>query len=246
MKKQQLQGGEKSWRLNAFLREAGLGSRRKADELIRAGLIFVNGAVADFGTMVGIADEVFFQGCRVKLKAKKLRVWLYNKPRGVICTFSPRERPNLSDELQLGESFFTVGRLDKDSEGLLLLTNCGETAQLLTHPSYGHEKEYVVTLTRPGPPEMCRRFVSGIELEDGLSRAVRAEWIDVSSFRIVLTQGRNRQIRRMCEFFGCRIKKLQRIRFGELKLDVQTGKCRLLSKKEMETIIDRQCRVDEN
>lgn len=223
-------------RLAKFLAKAGVCSRRQAETFILKGMVLVNGERAEITTPVGERDVVLFEGKPVQL-IPDTRTILFHKPRGVICTTSEKERPNLQDCLQLTERLYPIGRLDKDSEGLLLLTNDGDLALKLTHPRYEHEKEYEVTVAQKIAGESISQLAQGIELEDGPTLPAKVILKGPCTFRIVLKEGRNRQIRRMCEALGLRVKKLIRLRSGSLNLDVKVGEFRDLSPSELERLL---------
>lgn len=223
-------------RLNKFLAKAGVCSRRQAETLITQGLVTVNGIQAEITTPVGEGDVVICEGKQVEL-SQRSRTVLFHKPRGVICTTSPRERPNLSDCLDFAQRLYPVGRLDKDSEGLLLLTNDGDLSLKLTHPRYEHEKEYEVSVTRPTTKAFLAQLTKGVNLEDGQTLPAKVLSRGTHKFRMILKEGKNRQIRRMCEALGFRVKRLIRVRSGSLELDIQPGEYRDLTAQEIEDLL---------
>jgi 23S rRNA pseudouridine2604 synthase len=227
-------------RLNKFLSMAGVCSRRAAEELILSGVVRVNGKVAAITTPVNQGDSVTVDGKAAWIPNEEgfLETYIVNKPAGIICTLSDKERPNLKDLLPIKGHFFPIGRLDRDSEGLLLVTRDGELAQKLSHPSYGHEKEYLVWINKPITPELISALSAPIKLEEGTVKAKSVKKQGDNSFFIVLGEGRNRQIRRMCEHAGVRVEKLKRIRVGNLKLQLPVGEYRRLSKLEMEKLVN--------
>jgi 23S rRNA pseudouridine2605 synthase len=222
-------------RLNRFLAAAGVASRRGADELIATGQVTVNGKTcSDFHYQPATTDHVKVNGKAVQVRAN---VYLaLNKPAGFVCT---RRDPHATDTifhlLPLKFSALTyVGRLDASSEGLLLLTNDGDFVQRLTHPRFKTEKEYEVTLDRPATPELAQQLLRGVVLDGKRARAIRVRQIGPAKFRIILEQGINRQIRRMLEQFGFRVKRLVRIRIGNLGLgDLPRGHWRALTRGEL-------------
>jgi len=226
-------------RLNRFLAASGVASRRGADELIAAGRVTVNGKpCTDFRFEPAAADHVKVNG---KLIHQRQPAYvLLNKPRGYVCT---RRDPHVIDTIYdlLPSKFSSLsytGRLDAQSEGLLLLTNDGELSQRLTHPRFKIEKEYEVLLDRTATPDLAHRLLRGVALDGKRARAKRVQQIGPTRLRIVLEQGINRQIRRMLERFGFRAKTLTRIRMGNLRLgDLPPGHWRQLSARELYTVI---------
>lgn len=204
-------------RLNKYIAETGHCSRREADALIAAGRVAVNGAVAALGTPVGEGDIVAIDGRPVGAKKKHLYI-AYNKPVGVTCTTDRRDRSNIVDAIGHAERIFPVGRLDKDSDGLILLTNNGDIVNDILRAAHGHEKEYVVTVERPLTAEFIKGMARGVPILDTVTRPCKVRRVDDHTFRIILTQGLNRQIRRMCEHFGYRVRRLQRVRIMNIRL----------------------------
>ncbi len=226
-------------RLNRFLAAAGVTSRRGADELIAAGRVTVNGKpCTDFHFRPAATDHVKVDGKSVRARADIYLV--LHKPAGFVCT---RRDPHVTDTVfdLLPPKFASlayVGRLDAQSEGLLLLTNDGDFAQRLTHPRFKVEKEYRVTLDTPAPRELSQQLLHGTVLDGKRARAKRVEQIAPAKLRIVLEQGMNRQIRRMLERFGFRTKRLVRVRIGNLRLgDLPRGHWRELTRRELSTVI---------
>ena len=226
-------------RLNRFVAATGIVSRRGADQLIAAGRVTVNGKpCTDFHFQPGPADYIKVDG---KLIHRRTPVYiLLNKPRGFVCT---RRDPHITDTIyDLLPSKFSplsyVGRLDAQSEGLLLLTNDGELTQRLTHPRFKIEKEYEVVLDRPASLDLAERLLRGVALDGKRARAKRVQQISSTHLRLVLEQGINRQIRRMLERFGFHAKILSRIRMGNLRLgDLPRGHWRVLTKREVDVIV---------
>ena len=222
-------------RLNRFLAAAGIASRRQADELIAQGRVTVNGRRCnDFHYQPGPGDHVKVDD---KLISPKTQVYLaLNKPRGFLCTQRDLHATDTIFDL-LPPKFsrlFHVGRLDAQSEGLLLLTNDGDFVQRLTHPRFKIEKEYEVNLDRPASPDLAERLLRGVILDGKRAMAARVRRISATRLQIVLTQGLNRQIRRMLERFGFHAKRLRRIRIANLGLhDLPLGKWRQLSPHEV-------------
>ncbi len=223
-------------RLQKYLAAAGVGSRRHCEELITAGRVRVNGIPATLGQSVTPGkDQVEYRGREVRPQQSKVVV-MVNKPAGFLSAcFRGREEGYLVTELvDIGVRLYPVGRLDRDSEGLLLLTNDGDLALEMTHPRYGKEKEYEVELDRPAGPELCERLQKSVQLADGPARAVRATSTMQGRLSVVLAEGRKRQLRRMLEALGCKVVRLRRVRIAGLRLgDLPLGKWRRLSEQEV-------------
>ena len=229
-------------RLQKYLASAGVGSRRHCEELIAAGRVRVNGVPAKVGQSVtpGV-DRVEFRGREVTPETEKVVVAV-NKPPGYLSAcFRGKEEGWLVTELvDLPYRLYPVGRLDRDSEGLLLLTNDGELALELTHPRYGKEKEYEVELDRPVGPDLCARLQKSVQLSDGPAHAVRTALLSTDRLSVVLAEGRKRQLRRMLEALGCQVVRLRRVRIAGLRLgDLPTGKWRRLSAQEVKEKLGR-------
>lgn len=223
-------------RLQKYLASAGIGSRRHCEELVAAGRIQVNGLPASLGQTVAPGeDRVEYRGREVRPTRERIVIAL-NKPAGYLSAcFRGKEEGWLVTELvDLPLRLYPVGRLDRDSEGLLLLTNDGELALRLTHPRYGKEKEYEAELSRPAEPELCRRLTAGVQLADGPARALRAGLTNSGKVSLVLAQGRKRVIRRMFHALGYEVTRLRRVRIGGLRLgQLPVGKWRRLSEQEV-------------
>lgn len=203
-------------RLQKALARAGLGSRRTCEELIGAGRVEVNGEVAVLGRRVGPGDEVAVDGTVISVEADTV-TYLLNKPRGVVTTAQDTHgRPIVIDLVPAEPRVFPVGRLDLDTEGLLLMTNDGQLAQRLTHPSYGVEKEYLVHVRGRPTRAALRQLREGVDLDDGPTAPARAAVVSPGVLRITLHEGRNRQVRRMCEAVGHEVLRLVRTRIGPL------------------------------
>ncbi|KPJ85120.1 hypothetical protein AMJ57_04280 [Parcubacteria bacterium SG8_24] len=205
-------------RINKWLAEQGRCSRREADRLIRDGRVLVNGKPAELGDMVDDGDDVRVVGLsRPSQPRKKIYIAL-NKPVGFITTTDQSKKDNVLELVGVRERIFPIGRLDVRSSGLLLLTNDGELADRLMHPRYGHEKEYFVELDRSLRREDEQRLCGGVELEDGTTLPAKVKRAGSRTFLLTLREGRNRQIRRMCEALGYEVKRLRRIRIASIKL----------------------------
>jgi 23S rRNA pseudouridine2605 synthase len=217
------------------LSRAGVASRRAAEELIAAGRVRVNGRPAHLGQRVHVdTDAVEVDGVRLSV-APGLVYYLLNKPAGVVSTASdPQGRPTVVDLVPDDPRVFPVGRLDADTEGLLLLTNDGELAQRLTHPRHGVEKEYLAEVAGRPLAGTVRQLREGVRLEDGMTAPARVSLIPPNLLRLVIHEGRNRQVRRMCEAVGHPVRRLVRLRIGPLRDDrLRPGKWRPLDQKEL-------------
>lgn len=204
-------------RLNKYLSETGACSRREADEWIAAGRVTINGGPAQLGTQVQPGDDVRVDGCPVGAKAARVYLAL-NKPPGVECTTDRDVPENIVDFVGHHARIFPVGRLDKDSEGLILLTNDGDVVNGVLRAEHGHEKEYLVTVDRPVTQTFIAGMARGVPILDTVTRQCEVAAVGRNTFRIVLTQGLNRQIRRMCRHFGYNVRRLQRVRIMHIRL----------------------------
>ncbi|WP_373057087.1 23S rRNA pseudouridine(2604) synthase RluF [Zunongwangia sp. H14] len=226
-------------RINKFLSEVGFCSRREADKLIDQGRITLNGKVPEMGTKIAPGDEVRVDGKLVsKQELKEPNIYLaFNKPVGIVCTTDTRvEKDNIIDYINYPKRIFPIGRLDKPSEGLIFLTNDGDIVNKILRARNNHEKEYIVSVNKPVTPEFIKRMGSGIPILNTITRKCEVEQLGKYEFRIVLTQGLNRQIRRMCEFLGYEVTSLKRIRIMNVSLDIPVGKWRDLTAEELKTI----------
>lgn len=211
-------------RLNKYISISGLCSRRKADAFIKGEHVFLNGKKAVLGDLVRDGDEVKIGGKIIALHENKVYL-AYNKPVGVICTADQRSKNNIIQAVGYPTKIFPVGRLDVATSGLIFLTNDGDFANKLTHPKFKHEKEYLIVIDKTISPEFLRKLKKGVKLQEGIAKADVAEQLGDREFRMVLHQGFNRQIRRMCEELGYQVKSLKRIRIGNIKLgNLQEGK----------------------
>lgn len=222
-------------RLNKYLSEAGYCSRRAADRLIEAGRVTINDVVPEMGTKVASEDVVKVDGEIIGERKQDFVYLAFNKPVGIVCTTDTRvEKDNIIDYINYPKRIFPVGRLDKPSEGLILLTDDGDIVNKILRASNNHEKEYIVTVDQPISQTFIERMAGGIYLEDLDKHTNKCEVkkIDKFTFSIILTQGLNRQIRRMCEYCNYEVKALKRIRIMNIKLDVSSGQYRELTKEE--------------
>lgn len=223
-------------RLNKYLSEVGYCSRRKADSLIEQGRVTINGMIPEMGTKVKPGDEVRVNG-ELIVPPKKESVYLaFNKPVGIVCTTNSKDKKNIVDFINYPTRIFPIGRLDKPSEGLILLTDDGDIVNKILRARNNHEKEYIVTVDRLISEDFIQRMASGIPILDTVTKKCEVEQLSKYAFRIVLTQGLNRQIRRMCEYLGYEVVKLKRVRIMNIVLDVPVGQYRHLSKEELEEL----------
>ncbi len=228
-------------RLNKYISEAGLCSRREADRLIEAGRVQVDGKTAVSGQKISDNQEILVDGKSIS-KEEEMVLLAVNKPRGVVCTTDKRWGDQTVEELiHYPKRVFYMGRLDKDSEGLLLMTNNGEILNKMMRAGNYHEKEYLVRVNRPVTEAFLNGMAKGgIPVQEQQTRPCKVEKTGERTFRIILTQGLNRQIRRMCEYFGYQVVKLKRIRIMNIMLgDLPTGSYRELSREEQEELYRR-------
>lgn len=223
-------------RINKYISESGICSRREADKLIEEGKVTVNGEKAELGTKVSDGDDIKIDGKKLSMKRKTVHI-AFNKPVGVVCTTDRTTRNNIIDFIKFPERVFPIGRLDKPSEGLIFLTNEGDIVNKILRAGNNHEKEYVVTVDKPVTPEFIAAMGNGVAILDTVTKKCLVVKEDKNSFRIILTQGLNRQIRRMCDALGFHVRTLKRIRIMNVTLDgIESGKWRYLSKDEMAII----------
>ncbi len=224
-------------RINKYLSEVGFCSRREADKLLEKGKITINGKKPELGTKVGPRDIVKVNGKPIG-KPKQKHVYIaFNKPVGIVSTTdTKRERNNMIDYIGHPERIFPIGRLDKDSEGLIFLTSEGDIVNKILRSKNDHEKEYIVTVDKAIDSSFIQKMSEGIPILDTITLPCKAEKMGRSSFRIVLTQGLNRQIRRMCEYLGYEVKQLRRVRIMNVKLDIPVGKWRNLTPSELKEL----------
>ena len=226
-------------RLNKYMADSGYCSRREADRLIEEGRVQVNGRTGSLGDRVLPGASVTVDGKPLNSACEKVYL-LLNKPKGIVCTTDPREPMNVVDYLDYPVRVFPVGRLDKDSEGLLLLTSDGEIVNRLLRAAGGHEKEYEVRIDRPVTAEFVKRMSEGVPILDTVTLPCRVRRTGECSFNIVLVQGLNRQIRRMCEALGANVTYLRRVRIMNLRLGrLQPGQWRELTDAELNALLER-------
>lgn len=239
---------EEAKRLNKFISETGYCSRREADRLIEEGRVTINGIVPQMGTKVTARDEVRVDGTLMGTRTEKPVYLAFNKPVGIECTTNTEIQNNIVDYINYPKRIFPIGRLDKASEGLIFITNDGDIVNKILRARNNHEKEYVVTVNRPITDRFIQRMAGGIPILDTVTRKCKVEQISKYIFRIVLTQGLNRQIRRMCEYLDYEVTALKRIRIINISLDVPVGRYRELTPaeiKELNQLIEPSSKTEE-
>jgi len=224
-------------RINKYLSEIGFCSRRAADKLIEEGRVTVNGKIPEMGTKVMPQDKICVDGRSLSKTEEEFVYLAFNKPMGIVCTTDTGvEKDNIIEYINYPKRIFPIGRLDKPSEGLIFLTNDGDIVNKILRARNNHEKEYLVKVDQPIDADFIYKMSNGIPILDTVTRKCKVEPIDKYRFRIVLTQGLNRQIRRMCEYLGYQVVRLKRVRIMNVKLDVPVGQWRYLSKDELDEI----------
>ena len=225
-------------RINKYLSEAGICSRREADRYIQNGLIKIDGITAQIGDRVMPGQDVTYKGRSLSKEDEMILIAL-NKPEGIVCTAEKREKNNVIDYINYPKRIYPIGRLDKDSKGLLLLTNNGDIVNKMMRSGNRHEKEYIVTVNRNISDSFIRGLAGGVPLvELGVTtRKCHVNKLSSRQFKIILTQGYNRQIRRMCEYFGYRVVELERVRIMNISLgNLEPGKYRKVTEQEYKTL----------
>lgn len=226
-------------RLNKFLSEAGVCSRREADRLIESGQVSVDGKTASMGMKV-IREQEIKVGKKIVNAGQQMILLAVNKPAGIVCTEDRREKHNIIAFLNYPTRITYIGRLDKDSEGLLLMTNNGDIINKMMRAGNYHEKEYIVKVNKEVSKEFLKRMSEGVPVLDTVTRPCKVEQTGKYTFRIILTQGLNRQIRRMCEYLGYKVTKLKRIRVMNIGLgDLRPGEYRNVSKEELKELFEQ-------
>lgn len=231
-------------RINKYIASTGLCSRRKAEEYIEGGLVTINNKIAILSSTVNDGDVVKLNGKVIESK-KDFVVLLFNKPKGITCTTEHKVKDNIIDYINYPERIFPIGRLDKDSTGLILLTNNGDLVNECLRVENGHEKEYVVTVDKEITDDFLNKMSKGVKIYNPVTNKLvktlpcSINKINSNTFKIILTQGLNRQIRRMCSNLNYHVKSLKRIRFMHLKLNVDEGKYRLLNEKEISKLLNK-------
>jgi 23S rRNA pseudouridine2604 synthase len=228
---------ESKIRLNKYLSEIGYCSRRAGDKLIESGRVSVNNEKANLGDRVNYTDEIKIDNKIIEKKSKRKIYLALNKPEGIVCTTDTRvEKDNIIDFINYPERIFPIGRLDKPSTGLILLTNDGDIVNKILRTEHNHEKEYVVKVDKPLSQTIIDRMSKGVPILDTVTKNCKVQKINSTEFKIVLTQGLNRQIRRMCEYFNYNVISLKRTRIMNIKLDTPEGQFRELTEKEINSL----------
>lgn len=229
----------KEWfdmRINKFISESGFCSRREADKLIEAKRVTINGSIAELGSQAEVGDDVRIDGKPLGKKKEAVYIAL-NKPVGITSTTELHIPGNIIDFVKHPERIFPIGRLDKDSQGLILLTNDGDIVNQILRAENNHDKEYIVTVNKPITPAFLKGMASGVEILDTVTKPCEVYRVNERVFRIILTQGLNRQIRRMCQAFGYRVTRLERIRIMNIKLgSLKIGQWRDLTNNELKEL----------
>ena len=224
-------------RINKYLSQIGICSRREADKLVDSGRIKVNNEIAILGTKIKEGDKITIDNKLIKPKKKKIIFIAFNKPKGIVCTTNRMiEKNNIIDYINFPERIFPVGRLDKLSEGLIFLTNDGSLVNKVLRSRNNKEKEYLVEVNKNITTDFIRQMSNGIPILNTVTKNCKLIKVSTTTFKIILTQGLNRQIRRMCEFLGFKVVSLKRIRIMDINLDVETGKWRHLSSRELDSL----------
>jgi 23S rRNA pseudouridine2604 synthase len=224
----------KGIRVNKFLSEAGFCSRREADKLIEKKRVKINGKVPLIGTKVMPGDRVLVDKKVISSREEKFVYIAFNKPKGIVCTTdTKREKNNIIDFINYPKRIFPIGRLDKPSEGLIFLTSDGDIVNKILRASNHHEKEYIVSVDKAIDNDFVGKMTNGIPVLGTVTKKCRVQKLTNRKFKIILTQGLNRQIRRMCEYLGYNVKELKRVRIMNINLDLRVGEWRYFTKKEL-------------
>lgn len=224
-------------RLNKYLSEIGYCSRRAGDKLIESGRVLINNEPASLGQKINVNDEIKIDDKVIGVKKKKKIYLALNKPIGIVCTTDTRvEKNNIIDFIGYPERIFPIGRLDKPSSGLILLTNDGDIVNKILRTEHNHEKEYIVKVDKPLSQTIIDRMSKGVPILDTITKECKIRKSGSNEFKIILTQGLNRQIRRMCEYFNYKVISLERTRIMNIKLDLPVGKYRELTKEEINAL----------
>ena len=224
-------------RLNKYLSEIGYCSRRAGDKLIESGRVLINNEPASLGQKVNTNDEIKIDDKVIGVKKKKKIYLALNKPIGIVCTTDTRvEKNNIIDFIGYPERIFPIGRLDKPSSGLILLTNDGDIVNKILRTEHNHEKEYIVKVDKALSQTIIDRMSKGVPILDTITKECKIRKSGSNEFKIILTQGLNRQIRRMCEYFNYKVISLERTRIMNIKLDLPVGKYRELTKEEINAL----------
>jgi len=222
-------------RINKYLSEVGFCSRRAADRLIEEGKVTINGEITEIGSKVEEGDQVEVEGQKIINPTKQKNIYLaFNKPIGIVCTTDRGVEPdNIIDFIKYPKRIFPIGRLDKSSEGLIFLTNDWDIVNKILRARNNHDKEYIVKVNRPIKSDFIQSMSNGVEILGTITKNCFVKQLGPRKFKIILTQGLNRQIRRMCEALGYRVKSLKRVRIMNIKLDLPKGEYREFSKEEL-------------
>jgi 23S rRNA pseudouridine2604 synthase len=221
-------------RINKYLSEVGYCSRRAADKLVEERRVTINGKIPELGEKIALGDEVRVNGKLISPPKEKHVYLAFNKPVGIVCTTDTKvEKDNIIDYINYPKRIFPIGRLDKPSEGLIFLTSDGDIVNKILRARNNHEKEYIVTVDKPVTADFIKKMGNGVPILDQITRKCHVEQLNKFMFKIVLTQGLNRQIRRMCEYLGYEVTKLKRIRIMNISLDLPVGKWRDLTQDEL-------------
>lgn len=224
-------------RLNKYIAETGYCSRREADKLIENKRVTINGNIPELGTKVAPTDTVAIDGKVIGIPTEKPVYLAFNKPVGIVCTTDTRvEKDNIIDYINYPKRIFPIGRLDKPSEGLIFLTNDGDIVNKILRAGNQHEKEYIVTVNKPITDDFIKKMSNGLPILDTITKKCKVEKISKYVFKIILIQGLNRQIRRMCEFLDYEVTRLKRIRIMNVQLDLPVGQWRYLTDEELDAI----------
>ena len=230
---------EEAKRINKYISDSGFCSRREADRLVEAGRVTINNKKPEIGMKVMTSDEVRVDGKLIKIESKRIYMAL-NKPTGVTCTTDLRDPDNIIDFVKHHERIFPIGRLDKMSEGLIFLTNDGDIVNKILRAGNKHEKEYIVKVDKEITDEFIKKMSKGVKILNTTTKPCKIKKCGTNSFNIILTEGLNRQIRRMCEAFDHRVKKLKRVRIMDIKLgNLKSGEWRYLNNKEINNMLHR-------
>ncbi|MBK9295169.1 MAG: pseudouridine synthase [Oligoflexia bacterium] len=225
-------------RINKFLTESGFCSRRQADKLITEKQVKINNNVASLGDQVGEGDQVFVNGKLVENKNKRIYI-MYNKPRGIVCTTDTNEKDNIIDAIKFRQRIFPIGRLDKDSTGLIFLTNDGNIVNKILRAENGHEKEYWVNVDKPFDEDFLKIMSQGVDIGGYITKPCKLKRVNKSTFLITLTEGKNRQIRRMCESLNYKVRHLKRLRIMNVLLgDLKEGRWKEIEPKDLKKIFE--------
>jgi len=226
-------------RINKYLSEVGYCSRREADRLILEGEVTINGKIPEIGAKVEETDQIEIKGQRIEKSTRQKKIYLaFNKPVGIVCTTDRKvERNNVIDFIKYPKRIFPIGRLDKLSEGLIFLTNDGDIVNKILRARNNHEKEYIVKVNREIKADFIQSMSNGVEILGTITNNCFVKKLGPKKFKIILTQGLNRQIRRMCEALGYKVRSLKRVRIMNIKLDVSTGEYREFTKEELSELM---------